>query len=76
MTIEQAIHEIVQKASYDEQLWAIEQITQNLRKKTSSISAKPVLTENEDFYFPTFHLGKFDEVSREELYVDISDRQL
>lgn len=74
MTIEQAIHEILQKASYDEQLWAIEQITQNLRKKSQVASAKPTLNDSEDFYFPTFHLGKFEEVSREQLYDDMSER--
>lgn len=45
-----------------------------LEKKSQTIPTKPALNESEDFYFPTFHLGKFDEVSHEQLYDDMSER--
>lgn len=51
MSIEQAVYEIIQKASYQERLWAIEEIIQSL-KIAPTPDNKPAITHKRLNRFP------------------------
>lgn len=64
MTLEQAIYEITHKSSFEEKLYAIEQISKNLRSAHAPTIKKPRKT----FELHPFNLGKIEPPTREEMY--------